>query len=398
MNFFKKNNRNRKVKNVIISVFTLTLLILTSCGEDDPTPIEEELATKTIDCSSSVASGETLTLENRNNGVDYIIDCVYIVQGDFIIEPGVTIQFNTDAGIRVYESGSLQAIGTAQNQIKFFGENQVAGEWRGVFINSNDVLNELSYVTIEHAGGQAFNSNGDKGAVIVWSDTHLKMNNTTITNSETYGFNASYGGDELELINNTITLCNAPMLIEGAYPTTISGGNYTSNTTDAIIVTADQITGNHNWSKLNVPYHLPEGLRVSAGGKLTIMPGVIMKFGLDALLNINEGASGPKPSLIAVGTAQEPIIFTGINNVLGAWKGIYFDTPSPLNEIGFATIEYASNPNQGGAIANWAGTVLDVHDTTFKNIQYCSILNSSSATLTESNLVYVNVGDEICDW
>ena len=397
---YKKTERlksNKIVKNVITSIFSLTLLLLTSCGGDDPEPPIEELGAVVLDCNG-IASGETLTLENRNNGIDYIIDCVYVVQGDFIIEPGVTIQFNTDAGIRVYDSGSLQAIGTAQNQIKFFGENQVAGEWRGVFIDSNDILNELSYVTIEYAGGEAFNSNDDKGAVIVWSDTHLKMNNTTITNSETYGFNASYGGDELELENNTITLCNAPIIMEGAYPTTILGGNYTGNTTDAIIVTSDQITGNHNWSKLNVPYHLPEGLRVSAGGKLTIMPGVIMKFGLDALLNINEGASGPKPSLIAVGTAQEPIIFTGLNNVLGAWRGIYFDTPSPLNEIGFATIEYASNPSLGGAIANWAGTVLNVHDTTFKNIQHCSILNSTSATLTTSNLNYVNVGDEICVW
>jgi len=398
MKIFKKNNTNRKVKNIVISFFALTLLLLTSCGEDDPAPTEEELATKTIDCSSSVAAGETLTLENRNNGVDYIINCVYVVKGDIIIKPGVTIQFGTNAGLKVNDTGSIQVLGLESERIVFTGEDKTPGAWRGIFIDSNDTKNRIEYAKIEYAGGEAFNSNGDKGSVIVWSDTHLNMNNTTITNSETYGFNASYGGDELELVNNTITNCNAPMFIEGAYPTTISGGNYTGNTTDAIIVTADQITGNHNWSKLNVPYHLPEGLRVSAGGKLTIMPGVILKFGLDTQLNINEGASGPKPSLIAVGTAQEPIIFTGLNNVLGAWKGIYFDSPSPLNEIGFTTIEYASNPSQGGAIANWAGTVLNVHDTTFKNIQYCSILNSSSATLTTSNLDYVNVGDQICVW
>lgn len=125
-----------------------------------------------------------------------------------------------------------------------------------------------------------------------------------------------------------------------------------------------------------------------------------MKYGLDALLNINEGASGPKPSLIAVGTAAEPITFTGINEVLGAWRGIYFDTPSPLNEIGFATIEYASNLDQKGAIANWAGVVLNVHDTTFKDIQYCALLNdtNTSTVITTSNLTYVNVGGEICDW
>jgi len=408
MNFKTKNKMykkaysfmsNKLVKKAITGTFVLTMLFLTSCDEDDSVPIEE-LAAEIIDCSTSVVSGETMTLEDRNNGVDYIINCVYAVNGDLIIKPGVTIQFGTDGGLNVSTTGSLQVLGQENDQIVFTGEDKTPGSWKGIFFKSNDIKNKIEYAKIEYAGGEAFNSNDDKGAVIVWSSTHLNMNNTTITNSETYGFNASYGGDELVLENNTITNCNAPMLIEGAYPTTISGGSYTGNTTDAIIVTSDQITGEHNWSKLNVPYHLPEGLQVIAGGTLTIMPGVTMKYGLDALLNINEGASGPKPSLIAVGTAAEPITFTGINEVLGAWRGIYFDTPSPLNEIGFATIEYASNLDQKGAIANWAGVVLNVHDTTFKDIQYCALLNdtNTSTVITTSNLTYVNVGGEICDW
>ena len=102
--------------------------------------------------------------------------------------------------------------------------------------------------------------------------------------------------------------------------------------------------------------------------KSFINPGVEMAFGLDGKLEIPEGASGSKPSLIAVGTEQNPILFTAIDKVEGAWKGIWFDTPSALNEIGFATVEYASNDKQVGAIYAWYGTVLNVHDVLFKDI------------------------------
>lgn len=394
---FKTKIMKTKIMKIEWVLFMVLLAFISSCSSDDNSvPLIIQLETEILDCTNLVP-GETLTLENRNSGIDYIIDCVYVIQGDMIINPGVTIQFATDAGLRVYETGSLQILGQSNDQVLLTGEDSTPGSWRGVFFESNDVKNKIEYAEIKYAGGEAFNSNGDQGAVIVWADTRLNMNNTIITNSETYGFNASYGGDELLLDNNTITNCDAPMLIEGAYPTAITGGSYIGNTLDAIIVTADQITGDHNWRKLNVPYHLPEGLQVIAGGKLSIMPGVILKFGLDTRLFINEGASGPKPSLIAVGTPIEPIIFTGINNVLGAWKGVYFDTPSPLNEIGFATIEYASNPDQTGAIYMWYGTVLNVHDVTFKDIQNCAFTTETDPSLSTSNITYVNVTNQSCN-
>ena len=397
-----KISKNKFPKAALILLLIITLV--SSCSSDDEQiqPIVE-LEALVIDCSTSVADGEVLTLENRNDGIDYIINCVYGVKGDFIINPGVTIQFGTDAGIRVYESGSIQLLGTVQDQVVFTGEEQIPGSWKGIFIDSNDNNNKIEYAKIEYAGGGYFNSNGDLGGVIVYSDTRLNMNNTTITNSESYGFNASYGGDELMLDNNTITSCIAPMYILGVYITTISGGSYTGNDLNAIVADRSFIANesHHIWTKLNVPYHFPEGMDVTnSGGKLTIMPGVIMKFGQDTDLAITEGASGNKPSLIAVGTAAEPIIFTSIDNTLSAWRGIYFDSPSTLNEIGFATIENASNPNQEGAIETWYNTVLNVHDVTFKDIQNCAIhqykFPNDPETLTTSNLTYINVTNAFC--
>jgi len=388
----------------LLFLFSIPLfLIFQSCEKEIPEPQEEEeeLTSLELDCSDAVNDGESITLANRNMGIDYIINCVYQADGDLIIEEGVTIQFGTDAGIKVRESGSIQVLGTAENQVLFTGEDKLPGAWRGIFIDCNDPKNKIEHSTIEYAGGEAFNSNGDQGAVIVWSDTYLDLNNTTITNSKTYGINAVYGGSELLIENNTITECESPMILAGEYPTTITGGNYTGNTLDAIIVEVDQITGAHNWKNLEVPYHLPAGLQVIPGGLFTVMPGVVMKFGQDSRLFINEGASGEKPSIVAVGTPEEPIVFTSIDNTLAAWQGIYFDSPSTLNEIGFANIENASNSNQDGAIETWYGTVLNVHDVVFRNIQGCAIYQyisgSGDDTLTTSNLSFENVTNaEVC--
>lgn len=391
----------KTVKTIFPIAFLLfSIVVLSSCSKEDVDPPIVELEPLVIDCSTPVADGKTLTLENRNNGVDYIINCVYAPTGDLIINPDVTIQFGADAGIKVRGTGSIQVLGTSEEQIVLTGEDKIAGSWRGVFIDTNDPKNKIQYTRIQYAGGGSFNSNGDLGAVIVYADSRLDMNNTTITNSETYGFNASYGGGELTLVNNTILACDAPMYMEGEYPTTISGGSYTGNTLDAIIVASDQITGEHNWTKLDVPYHLPGGVQVIPGGKLTIKPGVVMKFGQDSRLHINEGASGPKPSLIAVGTTDDPIIFTSIDNTLSAWRGIYFDSPSTLNEIAFATIENASNSSQSGAIQTWYGTVLNVHNVLFQDIDDCAIYqyvsNSSPSAITTSNLSFVNVRNTLC--
>lgn len=353
-----------------------------------------------IDCSSSgrLAEGDARTLHNRNNGVDYIINCIFSVKGDLTVDPGVTIQFGTDAGISVDTTGSIQMLGTAGQPIMLTGEDKAPGAWRGVFIDSNDSKNKLQHTNIDYAGGSAFNSNGDLGAVIVWADTQLTMLNTTIRYSASYGFNANYGDDTLTLKDNVMTLNKAPMLMEATYPTVISGGSYIGNQIDAITVVSESITGQHNWKNLGIPYRIANKITVAAGGELTIQPGVTLEFEDDGLLYINEGGSGSAPSLTAVGTPSSPIIFTSVNKVAGAWKGIYFDSPSPLNEIGFATVAYASNPRQEGAISSWADTALKVHDVSLENIQQCGFQYWKSAMPSISNVTYSGVATEQCEF
>ena len=360
------------------------------------------LATQEIDCSDTLDAGETLTLTDRNSGVDYLVTCNFPIIGSLIIDPDVTIEFRAEAGFNVTTSGgSIQAIGTAEKPITFTGEDKIKGTWKGVFIDSADVKNELTYVNIDYAGGSAFNSNGDRGAVIVWGGAFLKLQNNNISNSATFGVNAVYSGSQLTMTDNVIADCDSPMILSGPYISQIAGGTFTGNQLDAIIVESAgrPINSDDTWADHGVPYHIPTLLSViSGGGKLTINPGVTIKFGLDSGLFINEGASGSKPSLVAVGTPASPITFTGIDEVSGAWRSIRFDTPSPLNEIAFATIKYASNSSfEGkGAIYTWYGTILNVHDVAFENIQndamHVKKFPTGSLTVTNSNNTFSNIG------
>lgn len=84
-------------------------------------------------CSSNpIPEGVALTLHNINNGVDYIINCSLAVNGDLTIDPGVTIQFGTDAAINVRGTGSIQALGTQNLPILLTGEDKTAGSWKGI--------------------------------------------------------------------------------------------------------------------------------------------------------------------------------------------------------------------------------------------------------------------------
>lgn len=384
------------------------LILFNACGggggtpatpTPTPNPAPQELATKVIDnCSQHyVTLGQSETLVNRNDHIDYIITCQMNLSGDLTIDPDVNIEFGTDAGINV--TGSLKAKGTSAKPILLTGQDKTAGSWKGLFFRSSNVKNELDYVQIDYAGGGYFNSNGDEGAVIVYSGGLLKMSNSTIRHSKTYGVNVSYGGGDLTLKNNTITSSDAPMYLKVEYASSIDGGEYTGNTNDSIILVGHSsgITTDSTWKDHGVPYQVTDRLDVLAGGgKLTIEPGVTIEFGSDARLYVNEGASGSKPSLIAIGTVAKPIIFTGIDKIEGAWRGIYFDSPHPLNEIAFANINYASNSQQVGALFTWYGTVLNVHDVAFNDIKHDAIHIKKSLTaipaVTHTSNTFNNVG------
>jgi hypothetical protein len=383
--------------NFVITMLSIALFSFSSCeklNEEDP-----DLQPILLECNafSSGAGGITL-LENHRDGVDYIIDCIIPVNIDLTIEPGVTIVFTNGSGMVINESGSISAIGTTDGPILFTGEDKVKGSWNGIISYSNDVKNRFEFATIEYAGGGSFNSNGDLGSLILWADTYFRLENVTIAKGAAYGINCSYNDYNVEIINCTITECEMPFYGNARIASKISGGNFTGNKTDAIGLFGDAgsrtINTAHTWENLGVPYRI-SGVLVVFRGTLVIKPGVVIEFENGSGISVG---SDDTSTLIAVGTSAAPITFTGVSKVAGAWRNIEFNfTRSPLNEISYATIEYAGNAGSEGAIYMWAKPVVKVTNVAFKNIGSCAIYDSSyewdpNPYLVESDNTIENVG------
>jgi len=107
----------------------------------------------------------------------------------------------------------------------------------------------------------------------------------------------------------------------------------------------------------------------------------------DALLTINAGATiifannaalrvGKDGALKAVGTVEEPILFSGKEKVAGYWEGIEFrGSNNPKNEISYAVIEYAGGLYESaGALLLSTGYSSDnrlkISNTTFRSNKY----------------------------
>lgn len=363
----------------------LSIGMLVSCSTDD-TVVDDPIQLDPpiiLDCDYFLEN-RVLT-KNPNAAVDYIITCKMTVSADITVEPGVVIEFEQDAGISIDDfnipSASFSAKGTADKPIVFRGVVSNKGYWRGLLFDSNSTRNELNYVQIDGAGGRSFNSNNDRGAIIVWAEGRLKLTNSIITNSETYGLNAGYGNATLEITNNQFKDNAAPVKINPEYINNLNATNdFTGNTQDFVYVESGSITAESTWKKLNVPYVVMNSSTygfsdgINLGDVLTIEPGVIIEFDSSTKLNLLDDSA----AIRAIGTANEPIIFTAVNKVQNGWVGIYFDSAHPLNEIAFAEFRYSGKTTgsfeyQEGTIRLWYNNLLNIHDVTFKNINGCAI-------------------------
>jgi len=114
-------------------------------------------------------------------------------------------------------------------------------------------------------------------------------------------------------------------------------------------------------------YIIPCTINVDA--LLTIDPGVIIEFEDGAGLIIENYGT-----LIARGASINPIVFKGVNEGAGAWKGIYFESYSTLNELSYVTV------TGGGSTSFTTENILAnirVDAAASLKIDYCTIDKSS---------------------
>ncbi|UPS90736.1 hypothetical protein [Bizionia sp. M204] len=379
-----------------------------SCSSDDSIdePPQNLNPTVILECDAFQSNNAEaiLVLENVNDGVDYIVNCVASVEIDLVIKPGVVIEFSDGSGMKVKESGSINAMATSSNPIRFSGTTKEKGAWKGIMVSSESLNNRFEFVTMEYAGASGLTSNSEPASLILMTGTYFRLNLVTIKNSFSNGIAATGFDYNVEINNTIINNCNIPLYVDTNIVKNISGGNFTGNATDVIRLSAGQdgtISTNQTWKTLSVPYRTADDIVIKNGAQLTLEPGVILEFedskGLELDKLFNEGSA-----LIAVGTPTNPITFTGVTKAPGAWKALAIHrSSSVLTQFNNVLIEYAGGAGAGGAIEMWVDPVLTVTNTTFKDIDACALYNRYDPTnpnLTESNNTTVNVnGDYMCN-
>ncbi len=107
----------------------------------------------------------------RNNTTVRKIDAGYRIMENIslyqkmTVEPGVAIEFFTDAGLTLERGGTLIARGTSSSPIRFTGYKAGTGIWLGFSLGNNDPEVALTYCLIDGAGSNKMNASSCVGNV-----------------------------------------------------------------------------------------------------------------------------------------------------------------------------------------------------------------------------------------
>ena len=127
------------------------------------------------------------------------------IMGSLTVEPetvltlkeGIKLIF--DSGVIMRVEGSIISKGTPSKPIILTGLEKRAGYWDGIYLDeSKERKNEMTYTTVEYAGGGYRDA-----AIYLGGESLLKISDSTISNSASYGVYLEYDS-ALRIDGNTI--------------------------------------------------------------------------------------------------------------------------------------------------------------------------------------------------
>ena len=373
------------------NVFSLVLptKLLGSIDDDSDYDVDADRGISAF--ASTVDSAQTWPAVN----VPIVLSGITTVTAPLTIAAGTSFQADADAGILVnVDAGALVAVGTAQAPIVFTGLTEVPGFWRGIGIgSSNNPLNELAFVTVAHGGAAPFNIGGGVAAN-VFVRGELSITNSTLRDSENNGLVVEDGA-ELEFANNTF----ADNVFSLVLPTKLLGSiddasDYDTAADRGISAFASTVDTAQTWPATNTAIVLSGITTVTAA--LTIAAGATFQADTDAgiLVNVDAGA------LIAIGTAQDPIVFTGLTAIPGFWRGIGIgSSDNPLNELAFVTVAHGGRAafNIGGGVAAdvFVRGTLRLSNSTLRDSAAFGLFVEDGGTLSPANAATVTFSGNV---
>lgn len=340
-------------------------------------------------CTALVRGNVTVPTRavNGPSACDYLVDGMVYIRSTLTIEPGAVIRFTKDSSLWI-EGGELIAIGTPNARITLEGQSPIQGFWDGITLSSQAGRVDLQYVDIKDAGQTSTVPYAPQAALSGFGGGQLTLKHSTISNSYVHG--AVLDESLVEFANNrfygnrwnglVIDADKVPLLDSAS---DYAGGDKPNGKRGVQLVGGTSVSTTATWKKLNTPYFL--GSYVKVEDTLTLQPGV--HFVADGgWLSIEPGGT-----LVAVGTAAEPIVFTGVTQTPGAWDGIYF---AVYNRGQDHRLEYVHMSYGGGGSSELITNGLITNYSAGLYIAHSSFRHSSrwAISCTDENRALVRLG------
>lgn len=353
--------------------------------------------------STSDPENEVWTAE----GSPHILPYDTTVYKTVTIEPCAEVLIADSKTVTV--RGKLVAEGTATKRIHIGGKD--AGK-PYASIRSLAGSMRLAYTTIDGGGSKLNNAVYAAGMLDLQGDNLLPTQESLFVDHVTLSGSASNG---LVLRDGAgFTSGSTALVIKGAaahpmsiYARSVGGipvGEYTGNALDKILLpttsaneTINETTTLH---ERGVPYLVGHAtsdgsLRVdTSAGKpnvtLTIEPGVQMRFKKGGGLFVAYASSidAARGSLVAVGTAAKPIVFTSdeATPAAGDWIGLRFgEVPTATNKIDFARVEYAGMTTVSGSDSCLDGALNNDAAIRFTGLPSSQFVTNTTIVASQNN-------------
>jgi hypothetical protein len=274
-------------------------------------------------------------------GLPYVLINGFTVEkeGRLVISPGLEIQVENG----FYVDGELVAVGTQAQPITITGINKQPGGWWGLGISGDfdaPAVAQLEWVTLEYGGA----ANSDTSSNLNVGSALVTVRNSIIRNGIRHGiYNSGGSPDEptsLTVENTTISGNGGTAIVcdDESCNQTLTNITATGNGTDAMRQEGS-LSGNVVWTVSGLPYLVEGNSGINTDSTMIIDPGVQILMAEGASFNVN-GA------LYAVGTPEQPIIFTGTQQQPGWWDGIWAHGEALL-ELRYCDVGYGGASNQG---------------------------------------------------
>ncbi len=297
----------------------------------------------TVDCSTAQELSENITSDQTLPLDCFTVTTNITVSAALTLQPGTILQFNTNAGLRVADGGSLRAEGNATNPIRLTSSSGDPNDWRGIGFFTSSSNNVLSHVFIENAGRTFGAINGSNATNLYIADNAtVAIRNSTFARSAGVGVYVNADSAELLAFENNSFVANntAAMRITAKQLGEIGSGNTFS--TDAlpsaqhIQVAATTLRSSATWPAADVAYRFFGNTFIDdVGATITIQAGTRLEFNTNAGLRLNAG------SLRALGTAENGITFTSASGDPNDWYGVGINSSSAQNLFEYVTIANA---------------------------------------------------------